>query len=595
MSVELRIRQAQIDRSRADPAKRTVPASLSSDAPVTRGGEIEVLRHDAASIDLSRAASGIPLLVGHDRSALPIGVVEGVRLDGARLVGVLRFSQAARAADVWQDVVDGVLTGISIGYSVDPTKLVPIEGSFEATSWALLEASLVSVPADPSVGIGRSLTLDNSVGDRTMTATRTRQVDIDEIRDLVSRAGLDRAFADQLVTRQISVDEACRQIIHERALRDRGAAGHLNVAPNTRSTNAFITHNDSGDSIELMADAVAARMGGPALKRENPYRHARMDDMARELLELRGVRTTSMSPGQIIERALHTTSDFPNLLQGAGQRTLAQAYNVAPSGMKRVCRPSTATDFRAKQRLALSEAPALLKVNEHGEYKYGTMAEAKNSYSLATFGRIFGITRQGLVNDDLDAFGDLAARLGRAAAEFEATFLTTLLTSNPTMGDGFSLFDATNHGNLATGVGSALGLTALTTARKAMRLQTGMDRTTPIDATPKFLIVPAALETPAEQLLASITPTQSADVNPFAGKLELVVDPRLDAISATAWYLAADSAVIDTIEYSYLDGIGGPEVMTREGFEVDGIELKVRLDFGAGVLDFRGLYKAAGA
>jgi len=105
----------------------------------------------------------------------------------------------------------------------------------------------------------------------------------------------------------------------------------------------------------------------------------------------------------------------------------------------------------------------------------------------------------------------------------------------------------------------------------------------------------AALETVAEQFLATLSPTVSTDVNPFSGKLELVVDPRLDASSATAWYLAARPELIDTIEYAYLEGYNGPTIEVREGFEVDGTEFKARLDFGCGVLDHRGLFKNAGA
>jgi hypothetical protein len=149
--------------------------------------------------------------------------------------------------------------------------------------------------------------------------------------------------------------------------------------------------------------------------------------------------------------------------------------------------------------------------------------------------------------------------------------------------------------NLATGASSALQLSSLATARKAMRLQKGLDGTTPIDATPKFLIVPAALELTAEQLLTQITPAVVGEVNPFAGKLDLIVEPRLDAVSATAWYLAADPALLDTIEYAYLDGEVGPQIFIEQGFEIDGMSMKCREDFGAGVLDWRGLYKAAGA
>jgi hypothetical protein len=103
------------------------------------------------------------------------------------------------------------------------------------------------------------------------------------------------------------------------------------------------------------------------------------------------------------------------------------------------------------------------------------------------------------------------------------------------------------------------------------------------------------LETAAEKLLATIQPTHSADVNPFSGKLELVVDPRLDVVSPTAWYLATDPGLIDTLEYSYLETEAGPTITTREGFEVDGLQMRVRLDYGAAVLDWRGLYRSAGA
>jgi hypothetical protein len=128
-----------------------------------------------------------------------------------------------------------------------------------------------------------------------------------------------------------------------------------------------------------------------------------------------------------------------------------------------------------------------------------------------------------------------------------------------------------------------------------MRLQkdVGADASL-VDVTPRYLIVPAALETVAEQSLAEISADQSSNANPFAGKLELVVDPRLDATSATAWYLAADSNLVDTIEYSHLEGEAGPRVFVREGFEIDGTEIKCRLDFGAGILDYRGLYKNPG-
>lgn len=419
-----------------------------------------------------------------------------------------------------------------------------------------------------------------------MSDEKKRQAIDAEIRELAKFARLPDDFASGLITRELTVEVARSEMVNELARRDLEAGGHRNVRPEPQTAE---------DELVLMAEALTARMGGPALKRENPFRHVRVVDMARECLERAGVRTTAMSANMIVERAgMHTTSDFPNLLMSSGNRVLRNAYESYQGGIKRIAKASKSTDFRAKQMLQLSEAPALLQVNEHAEFKQGSMSEAKESYQIATFGRIFSITRQALVNDDLDAFGDTSMRLGRASAEFEATFLVNLLTSNPTMNDSIALFHA-SHGNLGTGGGSVLSIDSLSTARAAMRLQKGLDGVTAIDATPVYLVVPAALETAGQQLITQITPFQSSDVNPFAGKLTLVVDPRLDANSATAWYLAADTATIDGLEYSYLDGEEGPQVFMQQGFEVDGVQFKVRLDYGAGVLDWRGLYKSAGA
>ena len=76
-----------------------------------------------------------------------------------------------------------------------------------------------------------------------------------------------------------------------------------------------------------------------------------------------------------------------------------------------------------------------------------------------------------------------------------------------------------------------------------------------------------------------------------------VVEPRLDAAtsSATAWYLIADPAQIDTVEYCYLEGQQGVYIETKQGFEVDGVEIKARMDFGAAAIDYRGMQKNAGA
>ncbi len=198
-----------------------------------------------------------------------------------------------------------------------------------------------------------------------------------------------------------------------------------------------------------------------------------------------------------------------------------------------------------------------------------------------------------------------------AAAQLESNTVWNVITSNPAAvyaGDktATALFHA-NHGNLLTGAGSsidsdvqnAVPLTALGKGRAAMRLQKG-PAGTPLNLVPRFIAVPTALESKMLQLVYPINIASwrpDAVVPEWVRTLVPVVEPRLDAAAggATAWYLVADPAQIDTVEYCYLEGQQGVYIETKQGFEIDGVEIKARMDFGAAALDFRGLQKNAGA
>lgn len=133
--------------------QQTVEASLSSETPVFRPGlGREILMHTPEAVDLSRAP--IPLLTSHNRDETPVGIVENIRLVAGKLRATLRFGQSQRSQDVWADVKAGVLRSISIGYQI--LKGESRGDDYVVTSWMPFEASLVSVPADPTVGIGRS-------------------------------------------------------------------------------------------------------------------------------------------------------------------------------------------------------------------------------------------------------------------------------------------------------------------------------------------------------------------------------------------------------------------------------------------------------
>ncbi|MFN3614850.1 MAG: prohead protease/major capsid protein fusion protein [Rubrimonas sp.] len=524
-----------------------------------------------------------------------MGTVRSAAVDGKRGTAVIQFSARSEVEPVWQDVLAGILRHVSVGYSVEDWAETTENGArvLTAVRWTPHEISLVPTPADP----GAHIRMETEMTDTTINGAppeaqnETRAATNAEIRSIARIAGLDQSWIDAQIDGGADPDIARRAAFEALASRS---------APTIRTEQVRVEMGDSQDEPALrarqMGEALYARIN-PRHELSEParrYAYSTPVDMAKELLILRGESTMALSPASLVTRALHTTSDFPIILGDTVGRVLRDAYQAAPSGIRRLGRQTTARDFRAVNKIMLGEAPLLEKLNEHGEIKAGTMAEAREAYKVETWARKIGITRQVLVNDDLGAFSDLARRMGQAAAETEARILVTLLEAGsgngPTMSDGKTLFHA-DHGNKA-GTGAAISDATLSAARLALRTQKGIEDRT-IRVTPRNLLVPPALETKAEKWLASIAPATAADVNPFSGSLSLVIEPRLS--SATRWYVTADPGEIDGLEFAYLSGAEGPQVESRSGWDVDGVEIRVILDFGAGFIDHRGWFQNPGA
>jgi hypothetical protein len=411
-----------------------------------------------------------------------------------------------------------------------------------------------------------------------------------EIRALATTFDLGSDWANGLIDRGASEGEARAAALAELGTRQ---SSRPVITARTMTVGA---HDDPTQVRALISDALYARHtpGVQLAEAARPFAHMTAVDVAKECLRMAGVSTTGMAASDVVSRALSTMSDFPSVFANTANRTLRDAYTAAPNTLKTLARPSTAKDFRAKFKVQAADMAKLQKVNEAGEYKYSTFIDAKESYSIGTYGTIVALSRQMIINDDIGAFLDIAAKLGIASAEFEAQFLVNLLISNaglgPIMDSGTALFDAT-HGNLSAAV-TALDQSGLTSSRLAMRRQTGINGR-PIAVTPKYLLVPPELETAAEIYLTRTQPNSVAGVNPFGGKLEILVEQRLT--DTASWYVVGDPALIDGLEYSYLQGFEGPQTESRAGFEVDGVEVKVRLDYGAAFIDWRNWYKNKGS
>jgi len=431
--------------------------------------------------------------------------------------------------------------------------------------------------------------------DTEAIATRAREGERDRVStiyDLAGRLNLERGFAEDLVKRGVTIDESRRLILDQVAAKSDETRTFPHVSIPLGGRDERVTRRDA------VANALLHRYSPTLFQLDDSarqYRGMSLLELARESLTNAGVNTRGLSRDEVATRSLHSTSDFPEILSAVTNKTLRQAYETYPRTFMLFCRQVLATDFKAMNRVQLGEAPQLLEVGESGEFKRGTLGESKESYKVKTYGRVVAITRQTLINDDLDAFTRIPAMYGNSIAQLESDVVWGIITANPAMADGNALFHTT-HKNLA-GTGTALAVDAVGAARAAMALQTGFDKKTVLNIRPAFLIVPAALELKAEQLVAqNLVPADSTKVVPQSIRtLSPISEPRLDAASPTAWYLAASPNQIDTIEYAYLEGQQGAYIETRNGFDVDGVEIKCRLDFGAKAIDWRGLYRNPGA
>ena len=216
-------RSMYMDASPINEDERRVSMALSSEEPVDRSFGTEVLEHSAEAIDLSFLASGrAPLLLDHDPQK-QVGVIESVDLDGSarRLRATVRFGKNGLAKEAFDDVVDGIRANVSIGYAINKMERKD-KDTYVAKSWRPVEASLVSIPADVSVGVGRSSEPSPepvTVTVRTEEIPMTNEVDVAAIEAEARKAAQkDAAQIVELGARHNQSDMAKRAIAEGRSV-----------------------------------------------------------------------------------------------------------------------------------------------------------------------------------------------------------------------------------------------------------------------------------------------------------------------------------------------------------------------------------------
>lgn len=298
-------------------------------------------------------------------------------------------------------------------------------------------------------------------------------------------------------------------------------------------------------------------------------------------------------------RAGFSTTSLAGILGDSANKSLMAAYRSVDSVARVIAKKLTVNNFLTHTGYRLTGDPTLLQVGEDGELKHMKLGESSFTYRVETYGRIFGITRQMMVNDDLGAFMEVPRRIGRGAAlALEKAFWTLVLANTG------NFFHA-NNSNLITAVLASAGLgTAVQTFRKLVDADGN-----PIAVMPRYLVVPPELEVTADELYASTnvntggasTAAKQPNKNIFAGKYEPKVSPYISNASftgqsATQWMLFGDPADVAAFGIAYLNGVENPVVEDAPlPSHILGQAWRGYIDFGVCQVDAKGAVKSTGA
>lgn len=381
-----------------------------------------------------------------------------------------------------------------------------------------------------------------------------------------------------------SVEKAREQLLNT-------IAQQQNPEPSNKDNAHIYAGNGNivGDSVRA---SVMARAGYQDYEKDNAYNSMTLRELARASLTERGVGVATYNPMQMIGMAFtHSTSDFGNILLDVANKAILLGWEENEETFEKWTKKGQLSDFKTAHRVGLGAFPSLRQVREGAEYKYVTLDDKGETIALATYGELFSITRQAIINDDMNMLTDVPMKFGRAAKATVGDLVYAVLIDNEKMSDKKALF-STDHKNMITG---GMDVETISAGRTAMRQQKEGERT--LNIRPAFMLVPTTLETQAIQVVKSGS-VKGADVNaniinPVRDLAEIIAEPRLDEASTKDWYMASRQGS-DTIEVAYLNGIDVPYIDQLEGFTSDGVTTKVRIDAGVAPVDYRGLLKVTG-
>ena len=622
-----------------------------------RGVINEVLLMEGAQLP---ANNQMVMLDSHERysTGSVIGSMRDIRKEAGKMAGRVYFSTVPEAEGAYTKAREGHLTDFSIGYRVLEAIWIPqgktsvisgrkYEGPLQvSTRWVPREVSIVAIGADQNAkarsdiqtkqvatkeeykmdpiirrmleakGLSKEATDEEAVAflstldvkreepkDKAKPAPTEDEIAkirreaseelrkrYDDIEALCAHSGMPE-MARTFIKENKTIDEARQAVLDEMIKRAKN--------PGTRGVEMIADEKDkfraaAQDSLILRA---GLKIEKPALGAMDLRGHS-LVEIARECLQRSGQNHRGL-PMEMVGRAM-TTSDFPYILANVANKSMMEGYEGAQETWPLWCGIGSVSDFKTSYDHALSELSDLDEIPESAEYKYGKYTERRESYAIATYGKLFAITRQMIINDDLGAIAEMPAKRGEAAARKVGDVAYAVITGNGNMGDGYAIFSNTYHANdeETSGVLGAVSTTSLAAAILAMGTQKDLQGLRRLNIRPNFWLGPKALEGTAEVFFRSERFNDSnaaaTQVNPYSGSyFTRVYEARLDDDSATAWYLVGPKGSF--IKVVFLNGVQEPFMETKAGWSVDGVEYKVRIDVGAYAKDYRTAFRNEGA
>lgn len=611
-----------------DPENRTVEISFASQTPCPDyWGDAEVLRCTPEAMDTSRFDNGVmPILFNHDRDEI-IGKPLKVWCEGGVARALIQFAETEKAKEIMEMVRGGFLKGVSVGYRVNEWEYTPtgetskenVPGPcYTAVRWEAFEASIVSVPADATVGV-RSLPFPDDGELNIVNTTRKEGNQMANVIDNQTRSTQEPAptpaptqndegiRAAQTAERErcSAIMSLCAQFSVEDAQRDAWISAGTGIETVNRELLGILAQRNTPAAApapvqvgpttdeQMRAAYRDAILMGRGLHVENPAEGARdmigmpAREIAREMLHRDGAKNVfRMSESELFERAM-TTGNFTELLNDTVRASMLTGYNEAQTTFEAFTTVGSLNDFKIDKRYVLNGADEPELIPENGEFKHAEIGSNMVTVSLTTDGIAFAYTRQLFINDDMGVLTTLPSKF---AAGFKRKI--NRLSYEALAGITYN----TKNGNLVT-TGAAPSTESLSAARQLLRKQKDMSGKYKLNLTPALLIVPTKHETIANQLIRSDADPNgqhSGVYNAFRNSMSVVVDSALDDIDEDAWYIGATKGQVAGIEINYLRGNQTPVLESKTAWDTLGVNFRMYLDFGIKALDYRGFVKNAG-